>query len=875
MRMEGEPIGRSGHAWLIGMLLFALWTGAILWSYSARQEAIAAKERELGQLTVAVEEQTRRLLKTVELSLLAGRSWLVDHPGRFAPQEPAFIALVSELRRVSEGAIDLRLVDTEGGLHLIPAATRQPVANVRDLQPMQVQLDPRTRGFVIGEPLVSPVNGKWIIPVTLPVEQPDGRLMILSAIIDLDRITQVFEPQRLKPNGSITLLTSSGVTLFRTPAIEGAIGKSIAKAPDFIEHLSPIDRGRYRIKGAFDGVERVISHAHLAGYPVIVAVTASLDDALLLWRRDLMITLLLLAVATPLCLLFARRIRMAEHSARQKLEASERRFRALIEHAPDAILLYDPDAGRIVEANPGMEALFACPRNELLQGGVEHFYAPVQPDGLPTPESLRQARDRTLAGESVVVERHVHDKTGRAFNVEVRLDDISEDDRRLIRASFVDITARKQAEKELRDSEKQIRLLFNSTDDAILVYEADSLSGAPLGTLIEANDMACTRLGYTRTELLKLRFEEVLAPEALIRPIPGIKLVFERSAVFETILITKEARLIPVEINAHIFTLDDKTAVLAVARDISERQQAEKSLQLAASVFDSTQEGIMITDAANRIIDVNAAFTRITGYTRAEALQQTPRLLNSGHHDPAFFDAMWQAILRNDHWQGEMWNRRKDGELYAQRLTVSAVRDGEGKLTHYVGLFADITLDKRQKELLEHSAHNDALTGLPNRVLLADRMRQAMAQTQRSRSLLAICYIDLDGFKPINDALGHEVGDHVLLEVAKRFRDCLRGGDTAARIGGDEFVLLLLDLADEQECRNVLQRVLDTVAQPLGLDGYDRGVTASIGVTFYPNDDADADTLLRHADQAMYQAKQAGKGTYRLFRANPLEAATT
>jgi diguanylate cyclase (GGDEF)-like protein/PAS domain S-box-containing protein len=865
--MDGEAKHRPGHAWVIGVLLLTLWAGVAFWAYSARQEVVVAKERELEKLTMAVEGQTLRLFKMVELSLIAAGNWIVHHPAAFPPQDPSFIELITQLRRLSDGTIDFRLVDASGDLFLIPSSLRRPVANVHDRPAVQMQLNPQTRGFFISDPLVSPADGRWIIPMTAPVVRADGSLLIVSAILDLDRITKIFDPQRLKPNGSITLLKTSGVTLFRTPAIEGSIGKSIAKAPDFIEHLAAIDRGHYRVKGAFDGVERIVGHARMAGYPIIIAVTASLDDALAPWRRDLTLVLILLALATPLCLLFARRIQVAERTARQQLEASECRFRGLIEHAPDAILLYDVDTESIVEINPMLEKMFACSRAALISGGIRHFYEPVQPDGLPAAESIRRAQARALAGESVLVERHVHDATGRHFSVEVRLDDISEDGRRLIRGSFIDITARKTAEKVLLDSEKQIRLLFNSGDDAIIVYEADSLSGAPLGSLIEVNDMACTRLGYTREALLQLRLEDILAPESLVHPIPSVKLAFQRTAVFETVLISREARLIPVEINAHLFELDSKTAVLAVARDISERQQAEKGLRLAASVFDSAQEGIVITDAGNHIIDVNAAFVRITGYTRAEVLHQTPRILRSGHHDPAFFDAMWESIVRAGYWQGEVWNRRKDGALYAQRLTVSAVRDSDGQLTHYVGIIADITLEKRQQELLEHSAHYDALTGLPNRVLLADRMRQAMAQTQRSHTLLGVCYIDLDGFKPINDRLGHAVGDRVLLEVANRFKECLRGGDTAARVGGDEFVLLLLGLAHEDECGQILTRILEAVAQPLGLADDDGVVTASIGVTFYPSDDADADTLLRHADQAMYQAKQAGKNRFCLYTA--------
>ena len=300
-------------------------------------------------------------------------------------------------------------------------------------------------------------------------------------------------------------------------------------------------------------------------------------------------------------------------------------------------------------------------------------------------------------------------------------------------------------------------------------------------------------------------------------------------------------------------------------RELASLAQAEKALRLAASVFGGAQEGILITDADNVIVDVNAAFTRIAGFTRAEVLQRNPKVLAADYPGGEFYAAMWQSLVGEGHWQGEVWNRRRDGERYLARLTISVVRDELGRLTHYVGVLSDITQERRQHEQLERAAHYDALTGVPNRVLLADRMRQAIAQTQRKGDLLAVCYLDIDGFKPINDNFGHEAGDSLLLQMAERLRLCVRGGDTVARLGGDEFVLLLLGLRDLAECERALQRVLAALCQPMHLDGQCVAVTASIGVSVYPDDDADPDTLLRRADQAMYQAKQGGKNRYRLF----------
>jgi len=301
--------------------------------------------------------------------------------------------------------------------------------------------------------------------------------------------------------------------------------------------------------------------------------------------------------------------------------------------------------------------------------------------------------------------------------------------------------------------------------------------------------------------------------------------------------------------------------------DISARRQANDRLRLAASVFENTHEGVTIADAAGLILDVNPAFCDITGYSREEVLGQNPRILNSGRQSPEFYEAMWSAIQNRGYWRGEIWNRSKEGEVYPELLTISVVRDEQGMVSHYVGVFSDITQIKQHERQLERMAHFDALTGIPNRVLLADRMRQAIAQTLRAGQLMAVCYLDLDNFKPVNDSFGHEAGDRLLLEMARRLKDCLRSGDTVARLGGDEFVLLLQGLDQIDEGEEVLERILVAIAEPCSISGHEVAVSASIGVTLFPFDDADPDTLLRHADQAMYHAKQAGRGRYHLFDA--------
>lgn len=306
-------------------------------------------------------------------------------------------------------------------------------------------------------------------------------------------------------------------------------------------------------------------------------------------------------------------------------------------------------------------------------------------------------------------------------------------------------------------------------------------------------------------------------------------------------------------------------AVIETLHDRTREKTTEQELRLAASVFEHAQEGIVMTDPDTRILDVNTAFSLVTGYSREEMIGRTPALLQSGLQDAAFYREMWQRLNESGRWSGEIWNRRKSGEVYPEILHINAVPGADGGISHFIGMFSDITEQKNSQRRLESLANHDALTGLPNRVLLGDRLHQALANAKRHERLVAICFLDLDDFKLINDRFGHEVGDQFLVEIARRLIRAVRGGDTIARLGGDEFVLLIGDLKHVGELETVLGRLLEEISQPFQVLDLSLDVSGSLGVTLYPFDDADPDTLLRHADQAMYQAKQLGRNRYQLF----------
>lgn len=434
--------------------------------------------------------------------------------------------------------------------------------------------------------------------------------------------------------------------------------------------------------------------------------------------------------------------------------------------------------------------------------------------------------------------------------------------------THLDITARKQAEAALRVSEERLQLIFDGINDGIWDWNLDSGQ-------VYYSTVWKDQLGYAEDELANHvdTFLALMHPEDSARVRQAIADYLElRSPAYEVEFRMRHKtggwRWILARGLARRDGDGRPYRMLGSHTDITGRKAVEASLRLAGQVFTSAREGIMITDTSGRIVDVNDAFERITGFSRALVLGHRPNMLRSGHHSREFFSELWRSLRSKGHWYGEVWNRRRDGELFAAQMTIGAVSDEAGKVTHYVALFSDVTAQKEQQRQLERIAHFDALTGLPNRTLFSDRLAQAMAQASRRGGRLALAYIDLDGFKAVNDTYGHKAGDDLLVKIAQRMKDSLRDGDTVARLGGDEFVALLIDLPDVQSSVPLLMRLLEATSRPITTPLATLHVSGSVGVTFYPQESPIvADQLLRQADQAMYQAKLAGKNRYHVFDA--------
>lgn len=422
-----------------------------------------------------------------------------------------------------------------------------------------------------------------------------------------------------------------------------------------------------------------------------------------------------------------------------------------------------------------------------------------------------------------------------------------------------DITERHQIMETLQKNEKKYRELFDNMKSGVAIYDVES--GGDVFVFKDVNKSA--------ESILCARKEDLIGRN-LTKALPGVE-DFGLLTVLQDVYRSGSPQYFP---PAHYH--DDSRQgyfenfvyrlpsgeVVAIFDDVTEEKLAEQELRLAAKVFESSMDAIVITDRHNAIVSVNQAFTTITGYSREEVIGHNPNLLSSGRQDEEFYHQMWQSLLHLGQWKGEIWNRRKNGEIYPQWVSISTATDADNAITHYIAIFSDISERKAAEERIQYLAWHDPLTGLPNRALLQDRLERALVLARRNEHQLAVLFVDLDRFKIINDTLGHHMGDLLLQEVAKRLCACVRQSDTVSRQGGDEFVILLLDITGADAAAMVASKIVEAIARPFTIDGHCLHTSPSVGISLYPHHGRDKASLLKKADGAMYKAKDMGRNNF-------------
>ena len=438
----------------------------------------------------------------------------------------------------------------------------------------------------------------------------------------------------------------------------------------------------------------------------------------------------------------------------------------------------------------------------------------------------------------------------------------------VLRAARV-VEERDQAQQALQASEARFRGMSASAQDGIIEMDR-------AGRVTYWNPAAKRLFGFSEAEAQGQNLHRLITPQRFQAAFHAQFGSFQETGqgvligkATELVALNKSGQEFPVEISIAAIREAEGFRAIGIVRDIRQRKEAEQGLRLGSSVIRQALQGIIVTDAHGAMTMVNPAFCRLTGYSEEEVIGANPKILQSGRHDPEFYAHIWAAVLEHGYWQGEIWNRRKNGEIYPEWLSLSAIKDGEGRISNFVGMFSDISKLKEVEEDLERLAFYDALTGLPNRLLFRERLERSLKAARRaSATHTAVLYLDLDKFKPVNDTYGHTTGDALLQEVARRLSASVREVDTVARLGGDEFAIVLHEVVDTAAPQRIAEKIIAAINEPVFVAGHHCHVGTSIGIAIAPEHAEEAGALVELADAAMYAAKKSGRNCYSVHEGN-------
>ncbi|MFC5699549.1 bifunctional diguanylate cyclase/phosphodiesterase [Pseudomonas sp. GCM10022186] len=607
---------------------------------------------------------------------------------------------------------------------------------------------------------------------------------------------------------------------------------------------------------AFCEAETLAGRDHSLDYRMIAA------DGRILWVRD--IITLIPHGETQMMRGLMIDITEAKQTE-QALQLSEQKFASVFHNCPDIIVIARRTDGSLLAVNHTFEQQIGLKASEALGRTATE----LDIWGIPGigPKLLQRLQQGNPLHN---LEMPFRRSDGETFTGLISAQAIDLDDTPALVVVVRDITQVKETQQQLQVSEEKFARAFHASPDGLLITRISD------GLLVEANEGFSRITGYSPQDIADRSTLELGLWANPVDREHMIRVIHEQGSIqhFTTAVRTKSGQVRLCELSSQPIPIGGDACMLTIARDITERQQMQEKLLQAATVFESTAEGVMITDTEQRITAVNRAFSEITGYSESEALGQSPRLLASGQHDSAFYAAMWHQLENEGHWQGEIWNRRKNGEPYPEWLTINAVRNRRQQVTHYVGVFADISPLKHAQARLDYQAHHDPLTGLPNRLLFESRLQLAITDAANDNHHGAVLFIDLDRFKHINDSLGHPVGDLLLKSIASRLRQQLRDIDTVARLGGDEFIILLPGLHNAGDAQAVASKLLHCFEGPFPAGQHEFFMSASIGISLFPEHGLDVATLVKNADAAMYRAKARGRNRIELYTRDLTSQAT-
>lgn len=812
-------------------------------SFDRREEqALEAGTVSANQLAYAMAENTAATIRQVDFALRGLTQQYIHNNEAFLPAVNSAIASFPALMNMQVTVVG------EDGTVLYSSHPNWKSVSTSDRKYFTTLKDGDDILFV-GEPLIGRFSGVWYLQFARRMER-DGRFAgVIVLSLDPHYLSRVMGGLELGPEDSAGLvLASDGAYLARNRDIDKLLGKKVKVNRPYLAQGSG-ESGIFIDEATYEHVDRIYAWRRLPNLPLVIFVGLAANDILQPIRQarfnSMVQSGIMLGILVPAgfaLIILEMRVR----GARRRLAESEKLYRNLFEHNIAIKMLIDPEDGQIVEVNPAACAFYGYDRDQMIHMNI------MQINRLPGPEVLRNL-EQVKNGVQGHFQFSHRLASGEIREVEIYAGPVHIEGRLLLYTIIHDITEQKTLAARLQESEIRYRMLFTAMPDGLIVTRAD-------GSISEWNAAALTIL-HVDEEGLKERIPQFL-PTDESRPCSIPYLPANKASSDLYAMETPDGKRRWIYINSRRLPPLGETGeigAITILSDMTHVVALEESALISQSVFDVVQEALLVAGPDFDIILVNPAFQVLTGHGRNEALDCSLWAL-----EPPLFPAQMERVIteslqvRNS-WSGDIRLCRKNGTQFTGALHITAVYNPDGRLLRYVCLFLDVTEKKRQEKEMWQQANFDALTGLPNRTLLNDRVRQALAQAIRLNQMAGLLFIDLDRFKPVNDTYGHAAGDLLLKQVGQRIQDCVRVGDTVARVGGDEFVILLPMVESEQKVHAIAKRILDALNRPFRIEGADVDISASIGIALSREGDQ-VDGLVKRADDAMYQAKKSGSG---------------
>ena len=772
---------------------------------------------------------------------------------------------------VRQGVVDVDLLHQVGiidaqGIFRLSNLSQTPPVNLADREHFKVHVARASDELFVSKPVLGRISKKWTIQLTRRISRPDGSFAGVAVVsLDVDYFSSFYANLDLGQQGNAMLLGRDGrVWVQRDKLLTGGGAESaFPQTP---------------VEGFFDWdtvtVPRLYHFRPVPGFPLYVSVALGKQEYMEVGQQTNRLDWLLATLGSLLLLGFAaifswdRSLIQQQH---HQLAQSHKQMTLALDSGGLALWSWDLVTGKI-EADERLRAMLGfLPGEQQLDNSL--FTELLHPDDRPM---LAERLPPVLKGEvpRLLLEHRLRHKDGHWVHLMARGQVVERDAAgRALRmtGTEVDRSEQKRLELAVQQSQALLQDLTDQVPAELFQFKVDA-----------DGRMHFSYLSKYFLDFYGLTLEQVQRDASLVfawqhpDDVARIKLSIQQAVTHLTPWQTEYRLKLPDGTvrwrggRAVPQKREDGSVVFHGAIfDITERKQAEEAQRVAAVAFESTA-AMVVSSADLRILRVNHAFVALTGYSFDEAVGQSSNMLRSGRHDPAFYQAMWHSLTQTGHWEGELWNRRKNGDVYPDWLSITVVKDTQGQVTHYVSVHTDITMRKRFEEDIRKLAFFDPLTQLPNRRLLLDRLQQLSAVRARNNQVAAVLFLDLDRFKLLNDSYGHDQGDELLIQVAQRLQACVREVDTVARLGGDEFVVALAQLSDDADLAHagaqaVANKILKALAQPFVLPEVTWSLSVSIGVALLVNARALPEDLLKQADMAMYQAKAAGRNGVHFF----------